>query len=69
MRSPPRRKRKNTTKATSNLVTDPIAELIDPYRTAWLALSPWERMLRSWKLRERLVDPQAVHDAKTLPEL
>jgi hypothetical protein len=73
MRSPSQRKRPRATKVAPALVADtiadPIAELIDPYRAAWLALSPWERLLRSWKLRERLVDPQAVHDAKTLPDL
>jgi hypothetical protein len=46
-----------------------MASLIDPYRTAWLLLSPGERLSRSWKLRERIVDPRAVHDAKTLPDL
>jgi len=69
MRFPSQRKRPRAKKVAPALVADPIAELIDPYRAAWLALSPWERLLRSWKLRERLVDPQAVHDAKTLPDL
>lgn len=37
----------------------------DPYRQAWLALSPGERLRRSWRLRLRLKNSQAVHDAKT----
>jgi hypothetical protein len=40
----------------------------DPYLEAWLALTPAERLRRAWRLRARLKDPQAVHDAKTLPE-
>lgn len=40
----------------------------DPYRQAWLALSPQQRLRRSWRLRLRLKDIEAVHDAKTLPE-
>lgn len=43
--------------------------LRDPYREAWRALTPAERLRRSWRLRLRLPDPQAVHDAKTFPKL
>jgi hypothetical protein len=42
---------------------------LDPYLTAWMALTPAERMRRSWRLRTRLKDPEAAHDAKTFPEL
>ena len=34
----------------------------------WLALTPGERLKRSWALRARLRDPQAVHDAKLFPK-
>jgi hypothetical protein len=42
---------------------------IDPYLEMWMALSPAERLRRSWRLRRLLKNPQAIHDAKTLPEL
>jgi hypothetical protein len=41
----------------------------DPYLEAWAALTPDERLLRSWRLRGRLADIQSIHDAKTFPEL
>jgi hypothetical protein len=41
----------------------------DPYRQEWLALSPEERIRRSWRLRSRLRDLEAYHDAKTFPKL
>jgi hypothetical protein len=41
----------------------------DPYREAWLALTPSQRFRRSWRLRKKLKNLQAVHDAKTFPEL
>lgn len=47
---------------------EPIRE-VDPYLQLWRALSPAERLRRSWRLRTRLRDPQAVHDAKTFPRL
>ncbi len=34
----------------------------------WLALTPAQRMRRSWRLRRLLKDPQAVHDAKLWPK-
>ncbi|MBI4615943.1 MAG: hypothetical protein HY720_20165 [Planctomycetes bacterium] len=40
---------------------------LDFYREYWLALSPRERMRRSWAMRSRLPDPEAVHDAKLFP--
>jgi hypothetical protein len=33
----------------------------------WQALTPAERLRRSWRLRRRLRDPQRVHDAKLFP--
>jgi hypothetical protein len=41
----------------------------DPYREAWLELTPAQRLGRAWRLRSRLKDPQAIHDAKTFPKL
>ena len=41
----------------------------DPYLAEWVSLSPAERLRRSWRLRRRIPDLAAVHDAKTFPEL
>ncbi|HXG59982.1 MAG TPA: hypothetical protein VNO22_01295 [Planctomycetota bacterium] len=41
----------------------------DPYRDLWLRLSPGERLRRSWRLRSRIPDLQAAHDAKTFRKL
>jgi hypothetical protein len=41
----------------------------DPYREMWMSLTPAERLRRSWRLRARIPDLQAVHDAKSLPKL
>lgn len=44
-------------------------EVLSPFkRDAWLRLTPAERLARSWRLRSRLPDPQAVHDRKLLPK-
>lgn len=43
---------------------------LDPHRTYldfWESLTPGERLIRSFALRKRLPDPQAVHDAKLFP--
>lgn len=45
----------------------PLDEL-DLFLDDWLALTPRERLARSWAMRERLPDPQAVHDAKLFPK-
>jgi hypothetical protein len=42
---------------------------IGTYMACWMALSPAERLRRSWRLRRRIKDLGAVHDAKTVPEL
>ena len=45
-------------------------EALSPFKTdAWLKLTPRERLARSWALRSKLRDPQAVHDAKLWPNL
>ena len=41
---------------------------LDVFQEDWLALTPRERLARSWALRARLRDPQAVHDAKLFPK-
>jgi hypothetical protein len=41
----------------------------EPYLAAWRALTPGQRLLRSWRLRRRLKNIQAIHDEKTFPEL
>jgi len=41
----------------------------DPYRDHWLELTPFERLERSWRLRKRIPDLQAVHDAKLFPRI
>ena len=48
---------------------DAAAIEIGTYMACWLALSPAERLRRSWRLRRRIKDMGAVHDAKTVPEL
>jgi len=45
----------------------PLEEL-NVYREVWLSLTPADRLARSWALRARLRDPQAVHDAKLFPK-
>jgi hypothetical protein len=41
----------------------------EPYRQYWMSLTPAQRLLRSWRMRRRLKDPQAAHDARSLPSL
>jgi hypothetical protein len=41
----------------------------EPYRRYWLSLTPWQRLLRSWRMRRLLKDPEAAHDARSLPRL
>lgn len=45
----------------------PLREL-DLFEEDWLALTPADRLARSWALRARLRDPQAVHDEKLFPK-
>lgn len=52
--------------AQSEFIETSVA--LSPYKMVeWLSLTPAERLQRSWALRERLVDPQAVHDRKLFP--
>lgn len=41
----------------------------DPFRSDWIRLSPGERLVRAWKLRKRIKDLEAAHDASSLPRL
>jgi hypothetical protein len=42
---------------------------LSPFKALhWLALTPAERLRRSWALRSRLPDPRAVHDRKLFPK-
>jgi hypothetical protein len=41
---------------------------LSPFKAQeWQLLTPAERLLRAWALRERLVNPQEVHDCKLFP--
>ena len=45
------------------------AALLSPFKAeAWRQLTPRERLRRSWRLRARLRDPEAVHDRKLFPK-
>ncbi len=37
--------------------------------TAWLKLSPAERLRRSWRMRRLLPDPERVHNEKLWPRI
>jgi hypothetical protein len=41
----------------------------DPFRSDWLKLTPGQRLVRAWKLRNRIKDLEAAHDASSLPRL
>jgi hypothetical protein len=46
-----------------------LREAFSPYKVrAWQELTPAERLRRSWAMRSRLTDPQAVHDRKLFPK-
>lgn len=46
----------------------PWREFMDPYVQMWRALTPAQRLSRSWRLRTRIKNLEAVHDAKTFPK-
>ncbi|MCI0343501.1 MAG: hypothetical protein L0216_20535 [Planctomycetales bacterium] len=48
---------------------DPLGAELNPWWEEWIRLRPWQRIVRSWRLRSRLPDPARVHDEKTYPEL
>jgi len=41
----------------------------EPIRQDWLRLTPAQRLLRSWRMRRRLRDPESAHDERSLPQL
>ena len=46
-----------------------LGEAVSPYHAqVWHQLTPGERLRRSWALRSRLPDLQAVHDRKLFPK-
>jgi hypothetical protein len=46
-----------------------LAEALSPYKAeVWRRLTPRERLRRSWQMRSRLLDLQAVHDRKLFPK-
>lgn len=47
---------------------EPDHESLDFVWSVWIHMTPAERLRRSWALRKRLPDPQAVHDAKLFPK-
>ena len=58
-----------TAKKRTKRVDEPdILKELDLFQEDWLALTPKERLARSWAMRARLRDPQAVHDAKLFPK-
>ncbi len=43
--------------------------ILAPFKAdAWKKLSPGERLLRSWRMRENLPDLAAIHDRKLFPK-
>src|SRR5204862_1431697 len=47
----------------------PWHEFMEPYVQMWRALTPDQRLRRSWRLRTRIKNLKRVHDAKTFPKL
>jgi hypothetical protein len=46
-----------------------LAEAVSPYKAeVWRRLTPRERLRRSWQMRSRLPNLQAVHDRKLFPK-
>lgn len=41
----------------------------EPIRQDWLLLTPGQRLVRAWKMRQYLKDPEAAHDERSLPRL
>lgn len=60
--------RKRPTESPPPEVPETDSESLDFVWSVWVHLTPAERLRRSWALRKRLRDPQAVHDAKLFPQ-
>jgi hypothetical protein len=57
------------TRKQKKRISEPVLPReLDLFQEDWLALTPWERLARSWALRDRLPAPQAVHDEKLFPK-
>jgi len=41
----------------------------EPVRQDWLLLTPGQRLVRAWRMRRLLKDPEALHDERSLPRL
>ncbi|MBI2921444.1 MAG: hypothetical protein HYY18_10215 [Planctomycetes bacterium] len=41
----------------------------EPIRQDWLRLTPGQRLIRAWRMRRFLKDPERAHDEKSLPKL
>ncbi len=59
---------KKRTRSRTKPVKETDHEALDFTWSVWVHLTPAERLRRSWALRKRLRDPQAVHDAKLFPK-
>jgi hypothetical protein len=63
MSKPARHNEEDTTSAMK------LSEAVSPYKAeVWRRLTPRERLRRSWQMRSRLPDLQAVHDRKLFPK-
>lgn len=60
--------KKRAARRSSPPPEEPDHEALDFVWSVWVHLTPAERLRRSWALRKRLRDPQAVHDAKLFPQ-
>jgi len=60
--------RKKRARRPEKVAEDRLSEL-DLYLEWWMSLTPDERLRRSWRMRSRLKDLQAIHDERSLPEL
>ncbi len=60
--------KKRRTRAKKTDLVDFDSET-DAFRSDWLKLTPGQRIVRAWKLRKRIKDLEAAHDAQSLPRL
>ena len=55
-------------KENASAYGNPSAALSPFKHDEWVRLSPFERIKRSWNLRTRVADIQAIHDRKLFPK-
>lgn len=65
---PSAKRRSRTRKSSGSTRVCATLDELDTFWETWLALTPAERLRRSWSLRRRVVDLDAVHDAKLHPQ-